>query len=146
MFQTKDLPAHFSNLWGRVSSSRIGVGILKFVVATAVMLVTKYILEAIRYSDNLMYSFKTLKEYNEVKADLQESFNRYSMSLKNCITAQKYDEKVLEHPNTGAETIEKTMGLLWSVTEDTITAIPRYNLFGSSRGKELGPSLKDMTE
>ena len=53
---------------------------------------------------------------------------------------------MLEHPNGGAETIEKTMGLLWSVTEDTITAIPRYNLFGSSRGKELGPPLKDMTE
>ena len=29
--------------------------------------------------------------------------------------------------------------------DDTIIALPRYNLYGSNRGKELGPFLKDMT-
>ena len=37
------------------------------------------------------------------------------------------------------------MGLLWDVVEDTITAVPRYNLFGESRGMQQGPNLKDMT-
>ena len=31
------------------------------------------------------------------------------------------------------------------MVDDTITAVPRYNLFGESRGKQQGPNLKDMT-
>ena len=36
------------------------------------------------------------------------------------------------------------MGLLWDVVDDTITALPRYNLHGSNRGKNNGPDLVDM--
>jgi hypothetical protein len=57
------------------------VVILKFVVATAVLLVTRYILEAIRYNDNILYSFKSKKEFMEVKEDLKRSFDHYSMGL-----------------------------------------------------------------
>ena len=36
------------------------------------------------------------------------------------------------------------MGLLWDVVEDTILALPRYNLHGSNRGKSIGPDLVGM--
>ena len=115
-------------------------------VSTAVLLVTRYILESIWYSDNILYSFKSKKEYLEVKEDLERSFDRYSMGLKYCITSKKHDETVLEHPTRGPEDVEKMMGILWSISEDTITAIPKYNLHGSARGRELGPLLKNMSE
>ena len=51
------------------------VAVLKYVVAIAVLMVTKFLLEAIRYSDNLMYSFRTIEEYQEVKSDLIKSFD-----------------------------------------------------------------------
>ena len=38
------------------------------------------------------------------------------------------------------------MGIRWSVQNDTITAVPNYNLHGSARGKPLGPPLKEMTD
>ena len=34
--------------------------------------------------------------------------------------------------------------MLWDVVDDTITALPRYNLHGSNRGKSVGPDLVDM--
>ena len=68
------------------------------------------------------------------------------MQLKYCITSQKYDRDVSKHPTRGAEKIEKMMGIRWSVEEDKITAIPNYNLHGTSRGKPLGPPLKNMTD
>ena len=37
------------------------------------------------------------------------------------------------------------LGIIWNLEDDTIISLPRYNLYGSSRGKELGPFLKDMT-
>ena len=92
------------------------VAILKFVVATAILVVTRYLLESIRYSDNLMYSFKSKKEFLEVKDDLERSFDRYSMGIKYCITCKEYDEKVLEHQTRGAKDIEKMMGILWSIS------------------------------
>ena len=52
----------------------------------------------------------------------------------------------LEHPKRGPEVVEKTMGLLWNVVEDTITATPKYNLFGTARGKQLGTTLVEMSE
>ena len=42
--------------------------------------------------------------------------------------------------------VEKTMGLLWNVVEDTFTATPKYNLFGTARGKQLGTPLVEMTK
>ena len=83
------------------------VGILKFLVLAAILLVTRFILECIRYSDNLLYSFKTKKEYLEVKQDLEKSFEKYSMKLKYCITSQEHDSAVLKHPVRGAEVLER---------------------------------------
>ena len=51
---------------------------------------------------------------------------------------------MMEDPKRGPNRIEKTMGLLWDVIDDTITALPRYNLHSSSRGKATGPDLVDM--
>ena len=79
------------------------VGILKFVCTAAILMVSKFIIEFIRYSDNLMYSFKTKKEYLEVKKDLETSFSLFSMPLKNCITNQENDANVLDHPTRGPE-------------------------------------------
>ena len=63
-----------------------------------------------------------------------------------CITSKQHDKTVLEHPTRGPEDVEKMMGILWQISEDTITAIPKYNLHGSARGRELGPLLKNMSE
>ena len=68
------------------------------------------------------------------------------MPLKYCITNQENDANVLDHPTRGPERIEKMLGIHWDIIEDTITAIPKYNLHGTSRGKELGPLLKDMSD
>ena len=46
---------------------RLEVAILKYIVAYAVLSVSKYILEYIRYSDNILYSFETQEEYRKVK-------------------------------------------------------------------------------
>ena len=44
--------------------------ILKHVVTAASMLVTKYILEFVRYSDNILYSFQTQEEFHQVRKDM----------------------------------------------------------------------------
>ena len=64
--------------------------------------------------------------------------DKYSMGLKYCISSKQFDARVLENQNRGPEIIEKTMGLLWNVLDDTITATPKYNLFWSARGIQLG--------
>ena len=117
------------------------VAILKYIVAYAVLSVSKYILEYIRYSDNILYSFETQEEYRKVKKDLEESFAKFSLPLKYLISSTEYEPKMMEDPKRGPSRIEKTMGLLWDVIDDTITALPRYNLHGSSRGKATGPDL-----
>ena len=58
------------------------VAILKYVVAAALMLVTKYILEYVRYSDNILYSFQTLEEFHQVRRDMEESFTQYNLPPK----------------------------------------------------------------
>ena len=120
------------------------VAILKYIVAYAVLSVSKYILEYIRYSDNILYSFETQEEYRKVKKDLEESFAKFSLPLKYLISSTEYEPKMMEDPKRGPSRIEKTMGLLWDLIDDTITALPRYNLHGSSRGKATGPDLVDM--
>ena len=92
--------------------SGLEIAILKFVVPAAKHKVTKYILESIRYSENIMYSFKTVKEFNMVKEDLIASLDKYSMSLKYCISSKQVDPQVLDHLKRGPEIVEKTMGLL----------------------------------
>merc|ERR1711888_479097 len=77
------------------------VAVLKYVAAIAVLMVTKFLLEAIKYSDNLMYSFRTIEEYQEVKNDLIKSFDAYSMNLKYCITSQENDQ-CTEQPCQGS--------------------------------------------
>ena len=37
------------------------------------------------------------------------------------------------------------MGLLWNVLDHTITATPKYNLFGSARDVQLGTPLSEMS-
>ena len=127
------------------AASGLETGILKFVLPAAVHPVTRFILESVRYSDNIMYSFKSWKEFEEVKEDLNQSLEKYSMGLKYCISSQQFDPMVLEHPKRGPEVVEKTMGLLWNVVEDTITATPKYNLFGTARGRQLGTPLVEMS-
>merc|ERR1711888_134683 len=50
------------------------------------------------------------------------------------------------NPARGPEEVEKTLGLLWSVVDDTVTAVPRYNIHGNARAKPLGPPLKEMSD
>ena len=64
--------------------------------------------------------------------------------MKYLISTIEHEPKIMENPKRGPNRIEKTMGLLWDVVDDTITALPRYNLHGSNRGKSTGPDLVDM--
>ena len=52
------------------AASGLETGILKFVLPAAVHPVTKFILKSIRYSDNIMYSFKSWKEFEEVRKEI----------------------------------------------------------------------------
>ena len=79
-----------------------------------------------------------------MKKDLKETFERYSLPLKYLISTQEFEPEVMKNPKRGPNQIEKTMGLLWNIIDDTISALPRYNLHGSSRGKANGPDLVDM--
>ena len=67
------------------------VPIIKFVAGVALLAVSKFLLEFCRYADNILFSFPTLKEYLEVKKDIEKAFTTYSMPLKYTITRQKYD-------------------------------------------------------
>ena len=87
-----------------------------------------------------MCSFASLEEYLEVKEDIEHAFNTYSMPVKYTITAKKYD-----NTERGDSPVEKMLGIIWNLEDDTIIALPRYNLYGSSRVKELGPFLKDQS-
>jgi len=93
------------------------VAILKFIVASVLLSVSKYILEYIRYSDNILYSFETQEEYEEVKKDLKETFERYSLPLKYLISTQEYEPEVMKNlkrgPNQIEKTMEKQMDLIW---------------------------------
>ena len=62
------------------------------------------------------------------------------------ITSVEWDPNILENPKKGPNTIEKTMGLLLDIIEDTIMALPKYNLYGTNRGKSLGPDLTEMAD
>ena len=97
------------------------VDILKYIVAIVLLSVSKYILEYIRYSDNILYSFQTHEEYEEVKKDLEKSFSKFSLPLKYLISTIEHEPEVRENPKRGPNSIEKTMGLLWDVVEDTIS-------------------------
>ena len=50
----------------------------------------------------------------------------------------------MNDPERGDSRVERTMGILWDVVEDTVLALPKYNLHGTSRGKSLGPNLIEM--
>merc|ERR1712215_190401 len=121
-------------------------GILKFVVAAALLLVTNFCLEFVRYSDVIMYSFKTVQEFQEVKKDMENAFQEYSMEFKYLVSSQKHDPAVLEHPKRGNVRIEHTLDILWDIVEDTILALPKYNLHGTLHGKPLGPDLIEMED
>ena len=70
-------------------------------VAATLMLVTKYILGFVRYSDNILYSFQTLEEFHEVRKDMEESLTQYNLPLKYIITSVEWDPNVLENPKRG---------------------------------------------
>ena len=83
------------------------VAILKYVVASVFLTVSKYILEYIRYSDNILHSFQTHEEYEEVKKDLEENFSKFSLPSKYLISTIEHEPEMMENPKRGPERIEK---------------------------------------
>ena len=77
---------------------------------------------------------------------MEESFTRYNLPLKYLITSVEWDPNVLGNRKRGPNKIEKTMGLLWDIVEDTIMALPRYNLYSTNHGKSLWPDLTEMAD
>ena len=106
--------------------------------------ISKFILEHTRYADNIMHSTETIQEYEAIKEDLEASFSKYSMDLKYTITSLEYDPSVLDNQSRGPQVEERLLGLNWDLRTDTVSAKPRYNLFGTARGAILGPNLEDM--
>ena len=68
------------------------------------------------------------------------------MPLKYLITSSKYEPEVFKDEKRGNRQIEEMLGFKWNVNQDSIVAIPDYNVFETSRGVPLGASLYDMTE
>ena len=58
---------------------------------------------------------------------MQHFFEEYSMPLKYLITSSKWDPNVLNDPKRGDSRVERTMGILWDVLEDTVLARPANN-------------------
>ena len=73
------------------AATGLETGILKFVLRAAIHPVSRFILESIRYSDNIMYSLKSRKEIEEVKEDLTQSLEKYSIGLKYSISSKQFD-------------------------------------------------------
>ena len=72
---------------------------------------------------------------------MKQSYEEYSMPLKNLITSVKWDPDVLNDPKRDNSRVGRTMGIQWDVVSDTVLALPKYNLHGTSRGRPLGPDL-----
>ena len=108
------------------------MAIVKFVCSFAALAVTKWILEYSRYADNILHSTETVEEYQELKDDLVNSFQTFSMPLKYCVISVKHDPKVLDDPVRESMPQEKMLGIIWDLESDTIVAQPRDNLFGTS--------------
>ena len=68
---------------------------------------------------------------------MEKSFTQFSFPLKYLITSAEWDPNVLQNPNRGPNKIERTIGLLWDIVGDTILALLKYNLYGTSRGREI---------
>ena len=66
------------------------------------------------------------------------------MNLKHCNTSQNYDPDVMSHPKRSPEIMEKTIGQLWSVIDDTITATSTCTYH--QEGKNWVLPYKDTTE
>ena len=116
---------------------------LKYIVPACKLSVTRYIVEAIRFADNVVFSFSTISEFWKVKADLEEAFSKYNLNLKYCISNKTAMPDVLNDPGRGNERYEPMLGLYYDVVNDTIEARPRYNIHGTSRGVALGPGLQE---
>ena len=106
-------------------AAAVGLEILciKFVAAVFILAVSRFLIENIRYEDNL-------KEYQEVKKELICNFSLYSLPPKYVVTAEKYDPDVMKDPVRRAERIEKCLGIQWDLVSDCVSAIPRYNIYG----------------
>ena len=119
---------------------------IKFIAVACLLISTKHLVENVRYADNLNHSYENIESYKEAKEDLKNAFEKYSMPLKYLITSSKYDPEVFKAEKRGNRQIEEMLGFKWNVSQDSIVAIPDYNVFGTSRGVPLGASLYDMTE
>ena len=122
------------------------IACIKFVAAYCLLAVCKFLVEYCRYADNLNYSFQTLAEFQAAKSELLEKFDLFSLPLKYCITGWKYDKEVFNDPKRGESQVEKMLGKCWNLKTDCISALPQYNVYGSARGKILGPNLIDMAD
>ena len=128
------------------ASAGLEVAILRYVATHCKLDVDKFLVEHVRYADNLVFSFRTLEEYLASKADLNDAFKTYSMPLKYIITSCNFDPDVLADEARGPDPCERLLGLNWSLLDDSLTAVPDFNVHGSARGAKLGPSLFEMSD
>ena len=128
------------------ASAGLEVSILKYVAAHCKLDVDRFLTEFVRYADNLVYSFATLDEFLASKEDLDNAFSTFSMPLKYLISCCQYDPEALTNEDRGSDPVERLLGLNWNLVQDTVTALPDFNLHGTARGVKLGPDLIEMSD
>ena len=116
---------------------------LKYIANHVDSKVAKYIVEDLRYADNIVFSFKTVDEYEHVKKELQESYSHYNLPLKYLVTSQRWDPNVLQSKDRGSDPKENLFGLVLDLSTDELIPNLTLSLFAKSRGKSQGEPLKE---
>ena len=128
------------------ASAGLEVAILKYVASHCKLDVDRFLTEFVRYADNLVFSFATLDEFLASKEDLNNAFSMFSMPLKYIISSCQYDPEALTNEDRGSDPVERLLGLNWDLIQDSVTALPDFNLYGTARGVKLGPDLLEMND
>ena len=128
------------------ASAGLEVAILKYVAASCKLEVDRFLTEFVRYADNIVYSFATLDEFLASKQDLDNAFSTFSLPLKYIISSCQHDPEALAHQDRGSDPVERLLGLNWNLLQDSVTALPDFNLHGTARGAKLGKDLIEMSD
>ena len=110
----------------------------KYIVKACIIAISIYILSQIRYSDNVLSSFKTQEEMYAVKEDIIQAYKKYNMELKYIKTASKYKEK--PNDDDGEEVL---LGMKYNPKEDTISPNINLSIYAKKRGKPQGPGIEE---
>ena len=73
-----------------------------------------------RFVDNLGDSFRTKNEYELVKQDMLQAYDKIGLPVKECISKIETDPECLKNAGRDSEQVSM-MGMIWDTRTDTIT-------------------------